>query len=72
MLGAKVSMADSSLFLFHEEQGDLSGIMTVHADDFVYCGNAKFHHTVIEEVKKRFSISKVEHGMFNYVGLQVA
>ena len=72
MLGAKVSRYDSSLFLFHEKQGVLSGIMAVHVDDFAYCGNSTFHQTVIEEIKKRFSISKVESGIFNYVGLQVA
>ena len=71
MLGAKVSMYDSSLFLFHEKEGVLTGILSVHVGDFAYCRNAKFHKTVIEEVKKRFSISKVESGIFNYVSLQV-
>ena len=71
MLGAKVSRYDSSLFLFHDNQGVLIGLLAVHVHDFAYCGNAKFHKTVIEEIKKRFSISKSESGIFNYMGLQV-
>ena len=65
MLGAKVSMCYSSLFLFHEKQGVLSGIMVVHVYDFAYCGNANFHRTVLKVIKKIISISKVESGIFN-------
>ena len=72
MLGAKVSMCYSSLFLFHEKQGVLSGIMVVHVYDFAYCGNKNFHRTVLKVIKKIISISKVESGIFNQVGLQVA
>ena len=70
-LGAKVSLYDNSFFLFHKEPGILTGLIAVHVDDFAYCGNEEFHSTVIEKVKNKFSISKVESSMFKYVGLDV-
>ena len=70
-LGAKVSLYDNSLFLFHEGSRALSGIVVVHVDDFIHCGNDTFNTNIIGELKKIFKISKEECGTFKYVGLQI-
>ena len=71
-LGATVSKYDNCLFLFHEKPGVLSGLVVVHVDDFAYCGNEKFRLNVIDEMKRKFKISKEECRSFKYVGLQVS
>ena len=69
-VGDQGTIYDDSLFLFYEMEDVLSGIMAVHEDNFAYCGIKKFHKTVIDNFKQKFSISKVESGIFKYVGLQ--
>ena len=69
-LGGKVSLYDQSLFLWHEDN-QLVGIVVAHVDDFTYCGTARWHEGVVEEVTREFKISKRGKGAFKYIGLNI-
>ena len=60
-LGGVVSTYDNALFLWHDDNGMLIGILVSHVDDFAFAGSQYFHTTVIEEFKKTFKIKQHEN-----------
>lgn len=70
-LGATKSSYDNALFLWHNDEGDLIGILTSHVDDFAFCGNVDFQTGVIEKIKEKFKIKEHHNGSFKYLGLNV-
>ena len=58
-----VSAYDNALFLWHDATGYLMGILAMHVDDFVFCGNDLFQENEIAELKKYSKLDhmKVEH-----------
>ena len=70
-LGAKVSIFDNALFLWHDQKGDLQGILASHVDDFMFGGTEWFLSNVVNEVKKTFLISSHELGSFKFLGLNI-
>ena len=44
---ATISSYDNTLFLWHDENGELFGMLVSHVDDFAFCGNAKSQIEVI-------------------------
>ena len=69
-LGAVVSSYDNALYLWYDNE-KLMGMLVSHVDDFAFCGNNKFHNTVIKELKNTFNISTHESGTFKYLGMNV-
>ena len=69
-LGAKVSIYDNAFFLWHNENGQLYGLVACHVDDFLFCGSDKFG-SIIDTVKSTFLISSHEISDFKYLGLNV-
>ena len=69
-LGAVVSAYDNALYLWFDND-KLMGMLVSHVDDFAFCGNSKFHNTVINELKNTFQISVHQAGTFKYLGLSV-
>ena len=69
-LGAVVSAYDNALYLWFDND-KLMGMLVSHVDDFAFCGNSKFHNTVIKELKNTFQISVHQAGTFKYLGLSV-
>jgi len=69
-LGAKVSLYDKALFMWHKE-GKLVGVITTHVDDLVHCGTQEWEDSVLSQVKREFKISKSGQSCFRYIGLQV-
>ena len=67
-LGVVVSTYDNALFLWHDDNGMLTGIPVSHVDDFAFARSQNFHTTVIEELKKTFKIKQHENSLFKYVG----
>ena len=59
-LGGVVSTYDNALFLWHDDNGMLIGILVSQVDDFACAGNQNFQTTVIEEFKKTFKIKQHE------------
>lgn len=70
-LRGMVSTYDNALFLWHNATDDLIGILAIHVDDFIFCGNDLFQKNVIRELKKIFKIGKHESGTFKFLGLNV-
>lgn len=65
------SAYDNALFLWHDIKGNLTGILAMHVDDFVFCGNTEFERDVIATLKEKFKVGSHESGTFKYVGLNV-
>ena len=63
-LGGMISIYDKSMFIWHSKQGDLEGVITIHVDDFEYCGTAHWHREVIDKLCKMFKISN-QQGLSN-------
>ena len=70
-LGGKISLYDKSVFMWHDESAGLQGLITIHVDDFEYCGTAQWHKDVINKLCDMFKISKRQTGSFKYVGLNI-
>ena len=70
-LGGVVSQFDNALFLWHDDEGVLEGILAIHVDDFVYCGTSSWLKDVIKNIVTIFKISKSAQGCFPYLGLNV-
>ena len=67
-----VSTYDNALFLWHDDNGMLIGILVSHIDDFAFAGSQNFHTTVVEEFKKTFKINQHENSSFKYVGFGIS
>ena len=72
-LGGIVSTYDNALYFWFDssEGNSLFGILVTHVDDFAFCGNKKFHDSVIKDLKMAFRISVHEAGSFKYLGLTI-
>jgi len=66
--GGQKMLGDDAVFLFFRN-GKLVGIVCVHVDDIIATGDEQFHTEVIDEIKKRFKISKDQEGNFTYTGI---
>ena len=69
-LGVSVSKYDKALFMWHQ-CGDVEGVMVVHVDDFFWSGSDKFYNSVIVQLKNVFKISKENHEVFKYIGINI-
>ncbi len=63
-------LGDEAVFLFFRN-GKLVGIVCVHVDDIIATGDGQFHVEVVDEIKKRFKISKDQEGNFTYTGMAI-
>jgi len=70
-LGGKVSKMEPALFIWHDENGDLSGVLTSHVDDFLWAGTEEFEKEVIAGVRKELVIGKEDEDTFRYVGVNI-
>ena len=70
-LGATISAYDNVLFLWHDDNGELFGMLVSREDDFAFCGNTRFQTEVIEELRSIFKIGVYANGPFKYMGLNV-
>ena len=66
-----MSAYDNALFLWHDATSNLMGILAMHVDKFVICGNDLFQKNVISELKKIFKVGLPESGTFKFLELGV-
>lgn len=69
--GLTKSLYDDALF-FSFDDGILSGMMTVHVDDFVFAGTELFQAKIKEHLLDGFEIKSEESTVFDYLGLEVS
>ena len=63
-LKGTVSIYEKKLFFWHDTTGNLMGILAMHVDDFIFCGNNTFQRNVISELKRIFKHMKMEPSNF--------
>jgi len=61
---------DSSVFVYYTN-GEFSGFLAVHVDDFLGAGSEEFHDKVIRRLKEKFQIGTEDEGEFTYVGWNI-
>ena len=71
LLGAVRSKLDNAMFMWYNDKNEVIGHLVSHVDDFVYGGTEKWQEDVIENLKRKFSISAECHGTFKYLGLNI-
>ena len=69
-LGFKHSKYDSGLF-YKIHGGKLIGIIGLHVDDFLTCGDTMFDKTIMPELLKAFQVGKSEEESFMYTGFKL-
>lgn len=70
-LSGKQLQLDQAVFVWHDNDGNLDGLMVIHVDDFLYGGNNTFGQSVIAEFRKIFTIGTEESRGMKYLGLHI-
>ena len=72
-LGCVKSKCDPALFLYHDDAGNLAGLVCLHVDDKLGCGgNEEFMLKVWDKLDERLVVGCTEKGdVFRYVGLNI-
>ena len=71
LLGMSISSLDPALFSWHAD-GELSGVICLYVDDFLWAGSSKFKEKVISNLSSMFQIGSTSSKAFKYIGLNVA
>ena len=69
--GLTKCLYDDALF-FLSVDNVLSGLMTVHVDDFVYAGSEMFEAKIKEHILDGFEVKSEDSTSFDYLGLEVS
>merc|ERR1712089_85996 len=69
-LGLKTLPGDDA-FYYENRDGKLMGLNLSHVDDFTIAGNKEFVERIVNGIKQRFTVSKVEEDKFRFTGLDV-
>ena len=69
-LGGKLSAYDKALYLWHDKN-TVIGVIISHVDDMMYGGTNAWIDRVIGGIEHAFKISRMDEGVFNYIGIDV-
>merc|ERR1712002_554362 len=69
-LGLKTLPGDDA-FYFENRNGVLLGMNLSHVDDFTIAGDDEFVERIVNGIRKKFTVSKVEKDVFRFTGLDV-
>ena len=69
-LGGRKSEMDTPIFVFHSKEGELERLLSVHVDDFFYCGGDSFER-VLQGIGDNLPVGKEKRGTFMYLGLSI-
>jgi hypothetical protein len=70
-LGCSVSKYDKGLF-YKRSKGKLIGMLLLHVDDFLVCGNSEFKESVLKKITQKYTVSKHSSGSFKYIGVNIS
>ena len=65
------SIYDNALFMWHDDNMNLIGVLVMHVDDFELTGNGIFEKNVVSVLKKRLKVGSHETKTFKFLGLNV-
>merc|ERR1712082_388215 len=69
-LGLKTLPGDDAIY-FENRNGVLLGMNLSHVDDFTITGDDEFVERIVNGIRKKFTVSKVENDVFRFTGLDV-
>lgn len=69
-LRVAISDYDKALFIWKNDN-KVEGLLSIHVDDFMWCGSENFRKSVIEKLKETFKISKESTEIFRYLGIDL-
>lgn len=69
--GGKVAAVDPAVFYWHDDSGNLQGVLASHVDDFVWGGTSVFEETIVPRIRSAFNVGREEENTFCYVGMEV-
>ena len=69
-LGLKTLPGDDG-FYYENRNGILLGMNLSHVDDFTIAGDDEFVERIVNGIRKKFTVSKVEKDVFRFTGLDV-
>ena len=61
---------DDAFFYWNDETA-IGGSMSIHVDDFMYCGSDTFRKILEDHVLDSFVVGSREEGKFTYLGLGI-
>ena len=61
---------DTVVFVFHSKEGELEGLVSVHVDDFFYCGGDSFERG-LQGIWDNLAVGKYKRGTFMNLGLSI-
>ena len=62
---------DDALYTFHEENGNLSGLVCLYVDDFNSAGTERFHNLITKPLQQKFTFGKREEKKFRFTSLDI-
>ena len=68
-LGFTTAPGDPAAYSYNRDGA--RGALAIHVDDTLICGNDLFYDTVTVPLLSQFSISKLEHSSFKFLGMHV-
>ena len=71
-LGGKQLRFDLAVFYWHDEHQDLTGVIVIHVDDFIYGGTPAFLNGTIKKIKEVFTVGSEESFSMRYLGMNIA
>ena len=71
MIRFKRSVYDAGLFFLLNKEGKLIGIVGLHVDDFLTCGDKMFKFSILPKLLKHFQVGKSETSEFMYTGFKI-
>ena len=67
----KISKFDPALFMWHDKNNNIIGLIALHVDDFLCNGENSFLESILRKLRKSFSAGKEEQKRFGFLGLSV-
>ena len=58
-------------FFFYVWKGELRGVICLHVDDGIYCGDTIFEEKIVKPMMERFQFGKIEEGDFKSLGWNI-
>ena len=70
-LGCERIILDQAVFVYRKTDNSLGGILGVHVDDFLFCGDDEFKSKVVHKFKERITVGDMQLRGFSFVGWEV-
>ncbi len=61
----------AAVFIMKDPAGKLCGILVLHVDDGLTCGEGKHYHAALEALKKRAPLNKWSKGEITFTGRNI-